>query len=165
MPWKAEAPNLGFTTGKPWLPLPAEHRPLAISVQDTDPESTLNRFREFTKFRRQHPALTTGSLQMLPTSGSVLAFVRRQDDDEIACVFNLSNVEAEAHLAGTWTPITTPSFPSRLESSTVRLPPSGSASLKRNPCRAKTALRGREVGLEILSVLGVFLPLRPVRRS
>jgi alpha-glucosidase len=147
MPWKAEASNLGFTTGKPWLPLPAEHRPLAISVQATDPESTLNRFRECTKFRRQHPALITGSLKMLPTSGSVLAFVRQQDDDEIACVFNLSNIEAEAHLAGTWTPITTPSFPSWLESSTVRLPPFGFGFFEAKPLPGADS--AREVGLEM----------------
>src|SRR6185503_21253765 len=31
MPWNADAPNLGFTTGMPWLPLGAAHEALAVS--------------------------------------------------------------------------------------------------------------------------------------
>ena len=45
MPWDAEAPNLGFTTGTPWLPPGPEHMALAVSEQQNDPHSTLNFLR------------------------------------------------------------------------------------------------------------------------
>src|SRR5262249_9407829 len=42
MPWAAQAPNLGFTTGQPWLPLASSHRALAVDVQQGDTQSPLN---------------------------------------------------------------------------------------------------------------------------
>ena len=39
MPWDARQPNLGFTTGTPWLPLGPAHAALAVSAQEGDPDS------------------------------------------------------------------------------------------------------------------------------
>ncbi|TGV57625.1 alpha-glucosidase, partial [Mesorhizobium sp. M2D.F.Ca.ET.160.01.1.1] len=38
LPW-TDAPLAGFTTGQPWLPIPAEHRAAAVAVQERDPHS------------------------------------------------------------------------------------------------------------------------------
>jgi alpha-glucosidase len=40
--------------------------------------------------RKSSPAMTTGDLQFLGDDDSVLAFVRREGGEAIACVFNLS---------------------------------------------------------------------------
>ena len=40
MPWTA-GPQMGFTTGTPWLPLSAEHRGLSVAEQAADPDSML----------------------------------------------------------------------------------------------------------------------------
>src|SRR5438445_11240891 len=41
MPWLADQPNLGFSSGMPWLPLGDAHRALAVDRQEHDPASTL----------------------------------------------------------------------------------------------------------------------------
>ncbi len=47
MPWEAEAPQAGFTTGKPWLPVPAEHAAAAVDRQAGVAGSTLEHYRRF----------------------------------------------------------------------------------------------------------------------
>ena len=104
MPWDANAPELGFTTGKPWLPLALSHKPLAVSVQEKDPHSALSYARAFLAERRKSAALRLGDIEFLDTSEPVLAFVRRSGNERIVCVFNMADraVEDRASLvAGT----------------------------------------------------------------
>ncbi len=89
MPWTMGA-NLGFSTGTPWLPLAVEHAGLTVEAQDADPDSTLAFARTMIAFRRASPALTVGGLEFLDVPDPVLAFVRREGDEAIACLFNLS---------------------------------------------------------------------------
>jgi alpha-glucosidase len=89
MPW-APGPALGFTTGTPWLPAAAEHADLTVEAQNEDPDSTLAFAREMIEFRKDSPAMTLGDLSFLDARDPVLAFVRREGDDAIACLFNLS---------------------------------------------------------------------------
>ncbi|MCP6105870.1 hypothetical protein NL392_35540, partial [Klebsiella pneumoniae] len=42
MPWAADGENLGFGSGKPWLPAGETHRPLAVDRQERDPGSLLH---------------------------------------------------------------------------------------------------------------------------
>ena len=89
MPWTMGA-NLGFTKGVPWLPLAVEHAGLTVEAQDADPDSTLAFARAMIALRKASPALTVGTLQFLDVPDPVLAFVRRDGDEAIACLFNLS---------------------------------------------------------------------------
>lgn len=89
MPWTLE-PNLGFTTGEPWLPAAAEHAGLTVESQSQDEDSTLTFARQMIAFRKASRAMTTGDLQFLGDDPDVLAFVRREGDEAIACLFNLS---------------------------------------------------------------------------
>jgi len=36
MPWSSQLPNAGFSTAKPWLPVPREHLSLAVDKQEED---------------------------------------------------------------------------------------------------------------------------------
>ena len=89
MPW-APGPNLGFTSGTPWLPAAAEHRDLTVAAQEADPDSALAFSRAMIDFRRHSTAMTVGSLEFLEVPDPVLAFVRREGDEAIACLFNMS---------------------------------------------------------------------------
>ncbi|MDB5423865.1 MAG: alpha-glucosyltransferase [Phenylobacterium sp.] len=89
MPW-SPGPNLGFTTGEPWLPAAAEHADLTVEAQTADDESTLTFARQMIAFRKASSAMTTGDLAFLGEDEAVLAFVRRGGDEAIACLFNLS---------------------------------------------------------------------------
>ncbi len=104
MPWRRDAPHAGFTdagsTAEPWLPVPVEHATAAVDVQDTDPTSVLAGWRRFIAFRRAHPALLRGKLDLLPTADPVLGFERTLDGEPVACLFNLSPQPAVASLPG-----------------------------------------------------------------
>lgn len=97
MPW-AEREDAGFSTGRPWLPVPAEHLPLAVARQEAEPDSTLNSFRRFMHWRRQQPALCRGEIQFLETPEPVLAFVRRHQGQAVLAVFNLDGAPASVSL-------------------------------------------------------------------
>jgi len=94
IPWGATAPNAGFTSGKPWLPVPVDHLVHAVDRQEDDPHSVLNRTRQFLHWRQAQPALQTGDISFLPTEAPVLALARESDDQCLLCLFNLSAAPA-----------------------------------------------------------------------
>lgn len=95
MPWDGAAINGGFTTGKPWLPVPSAHLSAAVSEQEKDPASVLNHYRRFLAFRRLHPALSKGEIEFAPAKGSVVSFVRSHGNERILCLFNMGGEACE----------------------------------------------------------------------
>ncbi|MEP7186460.1 MAG: alpha-glucosidase family protein [Rhodanobacter sp.] len=91
MPWSDDAMHAGFSHGMPWLPIPEEHRALAVTRQDADPHSVLNGFRTFMHWRKSQPALCLGDIAFLDTDEPVLAFTRSLDGDTLLVAFNLSD--------------------------------------------------------------------------
>jgi alpha-glucosidase len=75
MPW-LDAPLAGFTSGEPWLPIPQDHQARAVAVQEHDPQSVLNAFRQFLAWRRTMPTLLLGDIRFLETAEPVLMFER-----------------------------------------------------------------------------------------
>ena len=99
MPW-TRAPSGGFTSGTPWLPLPAEHHALAVEVQERDPDSRLQAFRRLLRWRKQHPALLWGTIEFLLATDAILAFTRHYRDERLLAAFNLSAQAVAAELPG-----------------------------------------------------------------
>jgi len=99
MPW-SDAANAGFSVATPWLPVPDEHLRRNVAQQEREPDSPLQRFRTFLRWRRTHEALLSGAIHMLPSAEPVLAFERRIDGDAIRVYFNTSaqNVEIASEL-------------------------------------------------------------------
>jgi alpha-glucosidase len=89
MPWRADEPNAGFSTAKPWLPIGGEHVALAVDRQERDANSQLALTRRLIALRRQSDALRTGSMRVLEASEALLAFERKSARQELLCVFNL----------------------------------------------------------------------------
>jgi alpha-glucosidase len=95
MPWVGAASDLGFAPAgtaraKPWLPVAASHRALAVDTQDADPASLLHFYRHLLHWRKAQPALLQGDMQLLPVDAQVFAFVRASDAQRLLCVFNFS---------------------------------------------------------------------------
>ncbi|MDX8459238.1 alpha-glucosidase family protein [Mesorhizobium humile] len=90
MVWQAEADNAGFSTAKPWLPVPQAHRARAVDVQDGEGGSVLAAYRSILALRKRHPALIAGSIRFLEAEGDVLAFIRQHEDERLLCVFNFA---------------------------------------------------------------------------
>jgi alpha-glucosidase len=90
MPWTGEAPNAGFTTGKPWLPVDPAHFPRAVSLEEADGESALNAARRLITWRRGLPQLTRGEIKFFDAPEPVLALRRDlAGHPSILAVFNL----------------------------------------------------------------------------
>ncbi|MFL6548762.1 MAG: alpha-glucosidase [Povalibacter sp.] len=89
IPWN-DAEFAGFSTVPPWLPVAHEHRGLCVLRQERDPYSTLNQFRAFLRWRKQHPVLVIGDITLRSIHESVFAFERTSGPDRIFLAFNLS---------------------------------------------------------------------------
>jgi alpha-glucosidase len=98
MPWQAEAPAGGFTTGRPWLPSDAAHRTAAVDRQQADPGSTLQLTRRVLALRRAHPALRLGGFETLHADDALLLLRRTHGADVVLAAFNLGALSATQFL-------------------------------------------------------------------
>ncbi|MDO5658765.1 MAG: alpha-amylase family glycosyl hydrolase [Paracoccus sp. (in: a-proteobacteria)] len=87
MVWE-NAPQGGFTTAKPWLPVPDAHLPLAVAAQEQG-DTMLNHYRAALARRRSHPALRDGA-QTISAEGDVLTVTRTSGNDRVILRANLS---------------------------------------------------------------------------
>jgi len=88
IPWVSDAPQAGFSSARPWLPIPSEHRPLAVDLQNGDGESQLTVTRRLIALRNSCPALRIGTLTVVEATETLLIIERRHRDDRLLCVFN-----------------------------------------------------------------------------
>ncbi|MFZ5961429.1 alpha-amylase family glycosyl hydrolase [Thalassococcus sp. BH17M4-6] len=103
MVWEPSNQNGGFSSGHPWLPVSHEHLNRAVTTQEQDPSAVLHHYRHAIRFRRNHPALRTGSIEEVTADGTVLRFIRREGDQTIFCAFNLGGDPAATEMpSGTW---------------------------------------------------------------
>jgi len=98
MPWQGGQPNAGFSSAKPWLPVPQEHLALAVDRQAGDADSMLEHYRRFLAFRRAHPAFASGDIDFLAADDDVVIFTREHGNDQIVCAFNLGSRPASVDL-------------------------------------------------------------------
>ena len=94
MPWDGSQPALGFSKDKPWLPVSAEHKPFAVTVQEANAQSPLQFARAAVTERRKSAALRLGDIEFLDTTGNVLAYERKHGGKTVLCVFNLAAAPA-----------------------------------------------------------------------
>ena len=100
MPWKSDAPQLGFSTVEPWLPVGKNHVELAVDRQDQSPSSLLQFTRDCLRLRRTRPALHHGSIQVTRADEQILVFERAAEGERLRCTFNLSARPAAFDLSG-----------------------------------------------------------------
>lgn len=96
MPWSKAAPQCGFATARPWLPIGQGHADLAVDVQEADAESVLQFTRRLTAVRSGSNALRLGDISVLKASGDVLVFRRSWEGETIECAFNLGGQRSAA---------------------------------------------------------------------
>jgi alpha-glucosidase len=85
LPWTAEAPGHGFTTGTPWLPIGGGP---SVAEQQQDPGSTLSSYREALAVRRRLLPELGPDVRWLETPPEVLAVERRLGAGRLVCVLN-----------------------------------------------------------------------------
>jgi len=88
LPWAGDRQPYGFSregADRPWLDQPDDWGGLTVAAQSEVPTSMLALYRAGLRLRRATPGLGDGSLQWLPSTGSVLAFARGEG---FICIVN-----------------------------------------------------------------------------
>ncbi len=76
LPWAASESNYGFSSAKPWLPIPTNWSSLSVQSQEADSESSLNLYRR-ALVKRSHLIQTGHEIKWLKSGADgLLAFSR-----------------------------------------------------------------------------------------
>ena len=89
MPWQCSAPQAGFSTGAPWLPVSPEHFALAVDRQELEPDAQLAVTRRLIGLRRHSPVLRNGAQRFIDAPVDMLVFERNSNGQQLLCAFNL----------------------------------------------------------------------------
>jgi alpha-glucosidase len=90
MQWDDSA-NAGFTTGTPWLPVPASMNTHNVAGELNDPNSILRFYRQLLLLHHQNQALADGNYVALNQNDpNVLAYLRRYKDQAVLVALNMS---------------------------------------------------------------------------
>lgn len=136
MPWLHEGgQSAGFTTSKPWLPIPEEHQSRAVSAQEDSQNSMLNQFRVLIEWHRKLPvSLATAEQEVIDTGNELMVFTRRTADEEFLIALNLGKTSELYSLpqefAGAEN-ITPNLFGNKYNENTLNLAPAGACVLRR----------------------------------
>ncbi len=90
MPWNADPPGIGFTTGTPWEPVFKGYETFNVVDETVDPDSLLSHYRRLITYRSQSTALRRGDLVPVRTTDTaVTSYLRTVGDDHVLVVLNL----------------------------------------------------------------------------
>ncbi len=95
MPWDG-SPLAGFTTGKPWLPLGADHAVVNVAALEQQKDSILHLYRKLIALRRKHPALVNGKMQAVAAVKSLLRFERCGSGEQMLILLNMGHAQIQA---------------------------------------------------------------------
>ena len=99
MQWNSDE-NAGFTTGKPWLPVPATYKTHNVAVESKDPTSVLAFYKQVLRLRHTNAALLDGDYQAIDESDTnVLAYLRTYKDQSVVIALNMSGSPQKLALA------------------------------------------------------------------
>src|ERR1700676_2755461 len=91
MQW-SDAKNAGFSTAKPWLPVPPAYKTHNVATESKDPNSILSVYRQLLAMRHNEPALVNGTYTALNEDDpNVLSYLRKDKNEAILVMLNMSN--------------------------------------------------------------------------
>ena len=127
MTWEAAAPNAGFSSATPWLPVKPPQAARAVDVQEARNTSVLHHYRAVLAHRKKTPALTRGTTAFLDLPEPVLGITRSLPDDQVTGLFNLS--DKTQHLTFHGQASQTGEAQAKVDGSSITLPPHGFLTL------------------------------------
>lgn len=99
MQWDT-APNAGFSTGLPWLPLAHDHDTHNVDCLGRDPSSILTLYRRLIALRRESATLTSGRYARVAAGTQIMAYTRERADERMLVVLNLGHAPDALALPG-----------------------------------------------------------------
>jgi alpha-glucosidase len=96
MQWSA-APNGGFSTKEPWLPVPPSYQTHNVATESRDPNSILNLYKKVLALRHTNEALLEGSYTALNEDDpNVMSYLRSAKGKAVLVALNMSAVPQKA---------------------------------------------------------------------
>jgi alpha-glucosidase len=95
MTWDSSS-MAGFTRGRPWLPLSADHQTVNVEVEEGNEASLLNLYRNLITLRRSHSVLVVGMVRSLAVSGDLLSFERVAGNEHLLIFLNFGHGPVQA---------------------------------------------------------------------
>ena len=93
MQWDC-SPAAGFTTGRPWIDVPASASAINVEAQREDPCSVYAYYRALIEARHRVPALTFGAFERIAAGDAALfVYTRAYQDSTVLVAVNLSGRE------------------------------------------------------------------------
>ncbi len=90
MQWNS-SPNAGFSKAAPWLPVPESYKTHNVEVEEKDPDSILNFYRQVLKLRHENPSLLEGKYVALNENDeNVLSYLRLYKGKAVLVALNMS---------------------------------------------------------------------------
>ena len=100
MQWSA-APNAGFTSGAPWLPVNPSAAAHNAEAEQRDPASLYHWYSALIAMRHSNSALRDGDYVPLDSGNpKVLAFARQTKVGGVLVLLNMSDAPQQAHISG-----------------------------------------------------------------
>jgi len=90
MQW-SDTENAGFTSGQPWLRLPASFKRENVDKQQDDPYSMLTLQRRLIALRQQEPALKVGKYAPVYADKQIIAYTRQYKEITFLIILNLTH--------------------------------------------------------------------------
>lgn len=91
MQWE-DAPEAGFTTGKPWIKINPNYKTINVNAEQNKPAGILAYYKALIKFRKQHPVFVYGQYQHIPTrSDKLFCYDRIGEKEQALVVHNFSD--------------------------------------------------------------------------
>ncbi len=132
MVWRSDNGSGGFTTGRPWLPVPGEHLALAADRSEADATALVHHYRRAIALRAAHVALRQGTQEALRAEGPVIRFERAGGGERLFIAVNLSEAPAETGVpAGAWRVVAPDVAAAGPQGSRITLAPWGAAILRK----------------------------------
>jgi alpha-glucosidase len=98
MQWN-DSENAGFSSAKPWLPVPPSYKTHNVAAEEKDPASILNFYKHLLALRHTDPALLEGEYVALNENDpNVLSYVRRYKDEAVLVVLNMSQADQQVSI-------------------------------------------------------------------
>ncbi|MEM6740519.1 MAG: alpha-glucosidase [Pseudomonadota bacterium] len=124
IPWNTDNQNGGFSDGKPWLPVAVEHLAHSVAAEERQPNSMLAFYRAMLAFRKAHPPLVKGDMEIVGAEDGFIALIRSLDGRRIYCAFNLSDTAHDIALPeGNWQQDKGAPFAADVTDAGIALPP------------------------------------------
>ena len=90
MQWNVNT-NAGFSTAKPWLPVPASYKTHNVETELKDSNSILSFYKQILKLRHENAALLDGDyIPLNQNDAHVLCYLRKYKDQAVLVALNMS---------------------------------------------------------------------------